>query len=58
MTTPDEIVAHGIDEVTRILGRGIAEQIFEQIQKKKRASPANDDESTSTPGQSTLNRFG
>jgi helicase len=58
MTTPVEIVAHGIDEVTRILGRGIAEQIFEQIQKKKRVSPANDDESTSTPGQSTLNRFG
>jgi helicase len=58
MTTPDDIIAHGIDEVTRILGRGIAEQIFEQIQKKKRVSPANDDESTSTPGQSTLNRFG
>ena len=58
MTTPDEIVAHGIDEVTRILGRGIAEQIFEQILQKKRVSPKNDDNSTSIPGQSTLNRFG
>ena len=57
MTTPDEIVAHGIDEVTRILGRGIAEQIFEQILQKKRVSPKNDDNSTSIPGQSTLNRF-
>ena len=58
MTTPDEIIAHGIDEVTRILGRGIAEQIFEQIQKKKRVLPENDDESASIPGQLTLNRFG
>jgi helicase len=58
MTTPDEIIAHGIDEVTRILGRGTAEQIFEQIQKKKRVLPANGDVSTSISGQSTLNRFG
>ncbi len=56
MTTPDEIASHGIDEVTRILGRGVAEQIFEQVLQKKTVPHMNDD--TSLHGQSTLNRFG
>ncbi len=57
MTTPDEIVAHGINEVTRILGQSIAEQIFEQILRKKGMQSVNVD-TVSIPGQSTLNRFG
>jgi len=57
MTTPDEILARGIDEVTRILGQGIADQIFEQILRKKGVLSANTDP-IFIPGQSTLNRFG
>jgi helicase len=57
MTTPDEILAHGIEDVTRILGQGIAEQIFEQILRKKGLAGGNADDNTSFPGQSTLNRF-
>ena len=57
MTTPDEILEHGIDEVTKILGQGIAEQIFNQIMRKKAALPAKDN-CNSQPGQSTLSHFG
>jgi len=57
MTTPDEILAHGIEDVTRILGHGIAEQIFEQILRKKGMSGRNGEDNISLPGQSTLNRF-
>jgi helicase len=56
MTTPDEILEHGIDEVTKILGHGIAEQIFNQILRKK-AAPVKDN-CNSHPGQSTLSHFG
>jgi ATP-dependent DNA helicase len=58
MTTPDEILAHGIEDVTRIIGQGIAEQIFEQILRKKELPGKQADNNTSIPGQSTLNRFG
>jgi helicase len=58
MTTPDEILAHGIEDVTHILGQGIAEQIFEQILRKKGMPGKNADDNSSFPGQSTLNRFG
>jgi helicase len=57
MTTPDEILARGIEAVTTILGQGIAEQIFDQLQRKKAAASLNEDHKTSQSGQSTLNRF-
>jgi hypothetical protein len=57
MTTPDEILEHGIEEVTKILGRSVAEQIFNQILRKKAALPTKEN-STSLPRQSTLNYFG
>jgi helicase len=57
MTTPDEILEHGIDEVTKILGRGIAEQIFNQILRKKAALPVKDNRNSSS-GQATLSHFG
>jgi helicase len=57
MTTPDEILEHGIEEVTKILGRSVAEQIFNQILRKKAALPTKEN-STSFPRQSTLNYFG
>jgi hypothetical protein len=57
MTTPDEILEHGIDEVTKILGQGIAEQIFNQIMRKKAVLPVKDT-CNSQQGQSTLSHFG
>lgn len=57
MTTPDEILAHGIEDVTRVIGQGIAEQIFEQILRKKGTPGRAADDNTSFPGQATLNRF-
>jgi helicase len=58
MTTPDEILVRGIEEVTKILGMGIAEQIFNQLQKKKGVLPMKDDDINSPSGQSTLSHFG
>ena len=54
--TPAEVLEAGVGEVTRIIGRGIAEQIFSQLEGTKQSagdtySPEND------PGQSTLFRF-
>jgi helicase len=58
MKTPDDILARGIEEVTKILGLGVAEQIFDQLLKKKGIFPINDENRNSPSGQSTLNRFG
>lgn len=57
ITNSDEILARGIETVTAILGHGIAEQIFDQLQRKKAATSLNVDHKISQPGQSTLNRF-
>jgi len=58
MTTPEEILAHGIEEVTKILGRSVAEQIFDQILRNKGVQPVQNIQTVSLTGQSTLNRFG
>jgi helicase len=58
MTTPDEILARGIEEVTKLLGVGVAEQIFDQLLRKKGVVPMKEDDMNSPSGQSTLNRFG
>jgi helicase len=58
MTTPDEILAQGIEEVTKLLGLGVAEQIFDQLLRKKEVVPMKEDDMNSPSGQSTLNRFG
>jgi hypothetical protein len=57
MTTPDEMLTRGIEEVTKLLGLGVAEQIFDQLLKKKGILPVKDEDMNSIPGQSTLNRF-
>jgi helicase len=57
MTTPDEMLTRGIEEVTKLLGLGVAEQIFDQLLKKKGILPVKDEDMNSLPGQSTLNRF-
>jgi hypothetical protein len=58
MTTPDEIMARGIEEVTKVLGVGVAEQIFDQLLQKKGVVPKKEDDINSPSGQSTLNHFG
>ncbi len=58
MTTPEEILAHGIEEVTKLLGRSVAEQIFDQILRNKGVRSVQNTQTASLSGQSTLNRFG
>jgi len=58
MTTPEEILAHGIEEVTKIVGRSVAEQIFDQILRNKGLRSVQNTQTASLSGQSTLNRFG
>jgi len=58
ITTPDEILERGMEEVTKILGLGVAEQIFNQLQKKKGVLPVKEDSINSPSGQSTLSHFG
>ena len=57
MTTPDEILVRGIEEVTTILGLGVAEQIFNQLQQKKGVLSLEEDRKNSSSDQSTLSRF-
>jgi helicase len=56
LTTPDSVLLAGIETVTTIIGRGIAEQIFTQLRRTKMISthPVSEDAVT---GQSTLSRF-
>ena len=50
------MLSAGIEEITRIIGRGIAEQIFAQLQGgKKRPAEALDDPAH---GQVTFAKFG
>jgi helicase len=62
MTSPEEILKHTPEEVTRILGQGISEQIFAQLERMP--SNVKGEEKTDTRnkdashGQSTLFRFG
>jgi len=67
LTSPDLVVAAGLESVTKILGRGIAEQIFAQLEGKKRGGGAKPEQSGSreqpspdennNDGQSTLSHF-
>jgi helicase len=57
ITSPDALRAAGIETVTIILGRGIAEQIFKQLHRGAGTTQLNDDNNTVT-GQSQLSRFG
>ncbi|WP_321505804.1 ATP-dependent DNA helicase [uncultured Methanoregula sp.] len=55
LTTPDAVRAAGIEAVTKILGRGIAEQIFTQLQNAKGVpDPTSQD---NMAGQSTFSQF-
>jgi len=56
--TPDEVLSAGIEEITRIIGRGIAEQIFAQLKGGRKRPPETDDEDITAPGQVTFAKFG
>ena len=62
MTTPDEIKKHTPEEITRILGQGISERIFAQIEReeKREGKEARIDTNgdNTRRGQSTLFHFG
>ncbi|MFA6332587.1 MAG: ATP-dependent DNA helicase, partial [Methanoregula sp.] len=57
ITTPEATLAAGLESVSKIIGRGIAEQVFAQLEKKRvvTSTPVVDDDSMA--GQSTLSRF-
>jgi len=65
--SPDAVLAAGIETVTRIIGRGIAEQIFSQLEGRKTTDPVKSRRDTkggerssdenNKDGQSTLSHF-
>jgi helicase len=57
IATPESVLSAGIETVTRIIGRGIAEQIFAQLKNKKIDSSQSSRENV-TKGQSTISQFG
>lgn len=62
MTSPDEIKKHTPEEVTRILGQGISEQIFAQLDREEKKEGRETGTATigvdARRGQSTLFHFG
>ena len=62
MTSPDEIKKHIPEEVTRILGQGISEQIFAQLEREEKKEGRETGTATTgvdaRRGQSTLFHFG
>jgi len=54
--TPDAVLDAGIDEISRIIGRGISEQIFAQLERHGKKTGGPDATGIST-GQMTLSRF-
>ncbi|HSQ93732.1 MAG TPA: ATP-dependent DNA helicase [Methanoregula sp.] len=67
ITSPDAVLAAGLESVTKIIGRGIAEQIFAQLKGGKTAGVPNpgqngphrqtSSEGETNDGQSTLSHF-
>jgi len=57
ITSPDAVLSSGIETVTKLIGRGIAEQLFAQLERsgKSAARPMGED---TISGQSTFSRFG
>jgi helicase len=57
IATPDAVLTAGIASITKLIGRGIAEQIFAQLEtgRQTKAQPVGEG---NIAGQSTLSRFG
>ena len=58
MTSPEEIKKHPREDIVRILGQGITDQIFEQLEPKNKSTDTTSVNGERSPGQSTLFRFG
>ena len=58
ITSPEEIKKHPREEIARILGQGITDQIFEQLEPKNRSTDTTSVTGERPAGQSTLFRFG
>ncbi len=58
VTSPEEIKKHPREEIARILGQGITDQIFEQLEPKSRNTDTTSVTGERPAGQSTLFRFG
>jgi helicase len=58
ITVPEEIVRHPKDEIVRILGQGITDQIFDQLQHRNAMPDEPANETDGDVAQSTLLRFG
>jgi len=59
MTSPEEIKKHPREDLVKILGQGIADQIFDQIEPKNKSTDTTRvNEERPGGGQSTLFRFG
>ena len=58
MTSPEEIKKHPREDIVRILGQGITDQIFEQLEPKNKSTDTTSVNGERSAGQSTLFRFG
>jgi len=59
LTSPEEIRKHPREDLVKILGQGIADQIFEQVTPRNRSTgPAAEEKERPAGGQATLFRFG
>jgi len=58
ITSPDKILSRPREEIIQILGSGIAEQVFAQLEKRKDSSAPKEDRPDPNAGQSTLFNFG
>jgi hypothetical protein len=58
MTSPEEIKKHPREEIVRILGQGITDQIFGQLEPKNSSTDTTHVDGERSAGQSTLFRFG
>jgi helicase len=57
ITSPEAVLSAGIETVTRIIGRGIAEQIFAQLEESRNPTTTPAAGEDNIAGQSTLSRF-
>ena len=58
ITSPEAIRDHGIEQITKILGSGITEQIFSQLKPKKNVMDVPEIPDSAHTGQSKLFHFG
>ncbi len=55
ITSPEAVLGAGIETVTKLIGRGIAEQVFAQLEKRVRAPPLPEGDDNMV-GEASLSR--